>query len=86
MKEFCNPKSVSGTAKDAAEALRYMRNVDRLGILCAGGDLNACLRQGAMRDAANGLGWCAQPSRGLNMENVTLWARCTPAVIYVPKK
>jgi hypothetical protein len=88
LRPYCKPTPVSGTAKDAAQALRYMRAVDSLGISCAGGHVNACLRQGATVDAAKTLGWCLQASRGLNLEHVTLWARCTAGggVIYTPKQ
>jgi hypothetical protein len=84
IRQFCHPSRVSGTAKDATQALRYMRNVEMLGILCSGGDVNACQRQGAMSEAAKKLGWCAQASRGLNLDTVILWARCAPGVIYTP--
>lgn len=83
---YCKPTRVSGTATDAAQALRYMRAVEALGIACTGGDVNACLRQGANVDAAKKIGWCPQPSRGLNFENVILWGRCVPGVIYTPKR
>ncbi len=83
---YCNPARVTGSAKDATQVLRFIRNVEMLGIACSGGDVNACLRQGAIRTEAEKLGWCARPTRGLNWENVILWARCAQAVIYEPNK
>ena len=86
LRQYCNPSKITGSAKEAAQALRYMRDVERLGAQCAVGDSNACLRQGAANDVARKLGWCSQPSRGVKLENVILWARCGSGTIYTPKK
>lgn len=81
--QYCNPAPVTGTAADATKALQIMRNVETLGVMCSGGDTNACLRQGAFRDAAGKLGWCARPTIGMRWENVIVWAKCSgkPVII-----
>jgi len=78
----CNPKPVTGSSQAAAAALQKMRIVERLGVLCAARDSNACLRQDAARQSVGKMGWCARPTMGFNNENVIVWARCAKTVIY----
>lgn len=84
--QFCKPAPVSGRVKNAAEVLRHMREVEKLGALCSAGEVNACLRQGAVNKTVEKLGWCSRPSLGKNWENVILWAQCAPGTIYTPSR
>ena len=77
----CHPKPVTGSAQAAAVALQQMRIVERLAVLCAARDSNACLRQDAARKSVGKLGWCARPTMGFNNENVIVWARCSQDVV-----
>lgn len=82
---YCNPHfNVSSQA--AVQAIGYMRSLDALVLPCINHDGEACARQLPLIQAARRLGWCSQPTPGLQFENVILWYRCSnkPVVIYKP--
>lgn len=78
---YCHPAPVTGSGTDAVNALRYMRDVERLQPLCAALVGNACDRQQASRSAVHKLGWCARPTIGWRSENVIVWAKCPREII-----
>jgi hypothetical protein len=78
---YCNPLPVAGSAKDAEQALAFMLTVERLGASCSGEDIRSCQRQAVAQKGAAELGWCAQPTKGINWENVIVWARCPKDIV-----